>query len=694
MEHQEAINLLMINDDADETNRLVNLLRNADLRVDPHYVSNPAELGGKLTERNWDLALVRFGSESVPAKTVLQQVRRLGKDLPVVLIISSSDNARVVEGLKLGAVDVVSADDELHLILVARRALRDLSHRRQLRYWQRRFAESETRFEQLLGSSKHGIAVIQEGMYVLVNDSFAQLYGYEDRQNLELMPVFDSLAKDSQQLFRGYLKPLDPGNALEACTLLYEGMGVDGNSFPVRAECSQIDFRGEPALQLLIKTEFMSSGTASETGADVATLPHPGDIRVAEATAMIDAAIRRAARGGADALLWYMEIDGHQRLQRELGISLVEDGIKQLASYIADVLGADVPLGRIREDAFVCVVSGQQSEAGIAEATTLVDGVSKAIFETDEGSFTCTLSVGITPITELATSVDASLDTCQRAIEELHAEQPEGGAVCLSAANENREDAVLDESDVEAVSRQMFESGGFEVLFQPVVPLHGHPEHFYSTVVQVRSERRKTPLPDDFLSSVRKTPVGLEFDRRMLRDAAGRLAAKKVSAPFTRLFFDVGDATLVDESFPSWLKGLVNELGLSGEDIVPQIRETSIGRQLGKVSAIAEQFGHNSFRIALSHFGLAVNPMATLNKIKVDFVRMDGMLVDKACREAKELDSLLELIATVKASGCRVIVPDVSSTGVIPSLWQARVDLLEGACVHGAGSDMDFDFDE
>lgn len=693
MRHQEAINLLTINEDVDEANRLVNLLRNADLRVDPHYVASPAELAAKLATRNWDLALVRFDSGSASAKTVLQQTRRLGKDLPVVLTISSCDNNQVVEGLKLGAADVVSADDESHLILVTRRILRDLDNRRQLRYWQRRFVESETRFENLLGSSQDGIAIIQEGMFVLVNDVFAHLYGYQECQQLELMPVFDSLAKSGQQLLRAYLKPLDPRNAFEACSLSYEGTAADGSNFPVQAECSQINFRGEPALQLLVPKAFISRGNEA-VGTDGTIFTHPGDIRVTEAMAMVDAAIRLAVRGGADALLWYLKVDGHQQLQRELGISLVEEGTRQLAMHIADTLAADAQLSRIREDAFICVVPGQQGEVGIAQAAALVANVGKEIFETEEGSFSCTLSIGIVPITEMATCVDTSLDACQRAIDQLHVEQPEGGGVCLGVASEHRVDAVFNEDDIELLCRQLLDSNRFETLFQPVVPLHGHPEQFYSTLVKVRSDGSSLAVPEDLLSSVRKAPIGLELDCRMLHEASAHLVTKKISSPSTRLFFELGDASWADENFPRWFKALITEQGLASEDVVLQIRETSIGRQLGRVSTLTEQFRRAGFRISLSHFGLAANPVATLNKLKVDFVRLDGMLVEKASQDTEELDALLALIALVRELGSQVIVPDVASTAVIPALWQARVDFVTGACVRDAGFDMDFDFDE
>lgn len=694
MEQPDVINLLTVCEDAGEANRLVNLLRNAELRVDPHYVTHLSELNGALAEHNWDIALVQFGSELIPAKQVLQYIRRMGKDVPVILMVGTRDNQSLIEGLRLGAADVVCSDDELHLILVARRVLRDLSHRRQLRYWQRRFSESESRFEQILGSSQHGIAIIKEGMYVFVNTVFARLHGYDEAQQLELMPVFDTLAKDSQALFRHYLKPLDAADALEERTLNYEALDAQGEAIPIRAECSQVDFRSEPALQLLIKAGSLDA-VATAGASHAGNIPaHPGDIRVADAMALIDAAIRKAARGGAGALLWYLEVDGHEALRRDLGISLVEEGIQLLASFLAELLGVEVPLGRIREDAFICIVSAQDEGQIEAEAAALLARVSEAIFETSEGSFTCTLSAGITPITELSTSVDACLAACQQAIADWRAQHSGGSGVCVGVFHQPGEDAVLDEADRQAATRRLLRSDGFEVLFQPVIPLHGHPEHFYSAVIQLKAEERKAGLGDDFLPAVRQGATGLQIDRHLLRHAACCLAEKKRAKPRTRLFFELSDATLTDGLFPGYLDELVAELGLSTDDLVLQIKETAIGRQLGKVSSVATRLAESRYRLVLSQFGLALNPMMTLNKIKVQFVRIDSLLVDKASRDAKSLEQLVALVRTARDVDCAVIVPDIASAAMIPALWQARVDFLEGPYVQEARPDMAFNFDE
>src|SRR5690606_17142994 len=113
------------------------------------------------------------------------------KDIPIILIIDAHDPSLIVDGLKMGAADVIPMDEDQHLIQVVERTLHDLEQRRRQRYWKRRFAESENRFESLISSSQDGIAIIQEGTYVLVNGAYADYFGHSSPDEMNLLPVMD-----------------------------------------------------------------------------------------------------------------------------------------------------------------------------------------------------------------------------------------------------------------------------------------------------------------------------------------------------------------------------------------------------------------------------------------------------------------------------------------------------------------------
>ncbi len=70
-----------------------------------------------------------IGNNDTTAPTpqaAIKQIRRLNKDVPVILLYEVDEDDSpfaVVEGLRMGATDVVDLDDDQHLLLVIDREL-------------------------------------------------------------------------------------------------------------------------------------------------------------------------------------------------------------------------------------------------------------------------------------------------------------------------------------------------------------------------------------------------------------------------------------------------------------------------------------------------------------------------------------------------------------------------------------------
>lgn len=697
METESDISLLLVHDNVDEANRLVSLLRNANYRVEPHYAGNAGDLNRKIQERNWELAFVQYDAQSVPAKTVFHHVRRLAKDIPIILIIDQHDPSLIVDGLKMGAADVIPMDEDQHLIQVVERTLHDLEQRRRQRYWKRRFAESENRFENLISSSRDGIAIIQEGTYVLVNDTYAECFGHHSPEDMNLLPVMDSIARADQFDFRKFLKPLSEDNALEIETIQFEGVAADGSQFPLRAALSQVDFHGEPALQLLVKKEFFGHHQRPE-GSDtpyteILLETDSSKIRLNEMLESINSAIRRSARSGEDMLLYYLQLDQHDVLQKKLGIKTTEEGITQLAHYLEKQVQDAVSFGRIREDAFIMIGKRMDTEDSLAFCRRLLDAVASQLFDTGDGSFSCTMSIGIAAINENSTSADGCLEHCLEAITALHKPGSPGGnnagfhepVYAISSPE-------MSSGELAAIGRQLISKDKVDLLFQPIISLQGSADEFYEVRMDIKSDAFTDAKPDDFLHRLFATEVGRDLDRRVIEKALKRMEIQLKKAPKTRLFLSLNEATIADGQFLPWLKNLLGNTPVPPHSLVFQLREIDIGRQLGRAATLMDGLRQLQAKTALTHFGLAINPMAMLNKLSVNFVKIDGLLVEKTQKGSEALQNLTAMIESLKSEGQQVIVPHIETAAIIPTLWKARADLIQGHYVQAAQGEMNYDF--
>ncbi|MCK9468564.1 MAG: EAL domain-containing protein [Porticoccaceae bacterium] len=696
MDRENDINLLLIHDNVDEANRLASLLRNANYRVHPQYAENAADLSRKVHERNWELALVEFASQAIPVKTVFHQIRRVNKDIPVLLISNSYDPGEIVEGLKMGAVDVIPMDADQHLIQVVERTLYDLEQRRRLRYWQRRFTESENRFENLLMNSQDGIAIIQEGTFVLTNDNYASFFGHPGHDSMVLTPVIDTIARQDQFEFKKYLKLLYEDNALDSKTIFFTGITASGEEISVRALLSQVDYHGDPALQLLIKKDFLTHPAPQARGgvtlADMVPKEDVAKIRVNDMVETINAAIRRTAKTGEDALLYYLQIDHYDNLQKKLGIRVTEEGIRQLAHYLRKHIDSDLSFGRIREDAFVLVGPGLEAEACLAYAHGLVNQVKTQMFDTGNGVFSCTLSIGISTISEVSTSADDCLAHCLKAIADIPTNTDNAANFYEPVFEMAAPD--ISASELITIGHQLISRNLIHLLYQPLIPLHGNSQPFYEVRMSINDEALSESWPEDFLHRLFATEVGRDLDRHVIGLALRSLAAQLREAPATQMALSLNEATITDPQFLPWLTALLHDTGIPATALLFQLREIDIGRNLTKAATLLSSLHKLGAQTALTHFGLAINPIAMLRKLSPDYAKIDGVLVEQTQKGAEALQNLTTLISDIKGEKIKIIVPHVETAAIIPALWQAGVNFIQGHYVSEPRRDMTYNFAE
>ncbi len=695
MEKDGTLNLILAHDTVDEANRLVSLLRNASYKVEPHYVGSTAELGKKIQERNWDLALVQFEGETVPAKSFFHQTRKLNKDIPIFLVVSEYDPSLVLEGLRMGAACVVPMDEDQHILQMVSRSLYALDQRRRLRYWKRRYAESEQRYEELLLSSSHGIAIIQEGTYIYVNDAFAQCFGYIDREGMTLLPVLDSLHPSHHKAFKKFLKPLSDEDAWEEETVEFDGISPDGSPFPVKGTIAQVEFHGEPALQLLIRKEFLAqteTGGAAETEETSHTT-----VRLHPMLEHISHAIRRAVRTAEDTMLFYIHVDRYSALQQEFGISATEAAIVKLANFIADGPGQGHTFGRIREDAFILLMDDTDPDQALAQGEDMAQAVAGEFFEVNDATLNFTLSIGISAISEATTSAEGCIDRSRKAVDNLRkgSERKDvgNGASFFEAVFETSAPEIST-SDVIRIGKQMLEKHRLDIAFQPIVSLHGKYSEQYEVLMRVRPDAFPEDLPEDFVDKVFKTEAGREIDRWVILEAIKALGRKKKTHPNTRLFLNLSAATLEDEHFMPWLKLALKAAGVVPQDLVFQLREIDVSRHTGKAAALVENIRKVGAGTALSHYGLAINPLDIFRKFQVDLVKLDKLLVEKAQSNEDGMEAMLELINGLKGDEQQLVVPFVETASIIPALWQAHVDYVQGHYIQAPSPTMNYEFSE
>src|SRR5690606_39081633 len=176
MNSNNTIRLLILNNSRAEAERLISMLHNAGIPNRAQHVESEEALTKLLQEQTWDLLIAHDQTTNITPQAAIKQINRLNKDVPLIMLYDEETGSDVVDSMKMGAVDAVRLDEDQHLLLVIQRELANREARQAKRTADRRFREAGPRNQQLLDSSRHAIAYVQDGLSLYANEPLAELF--------------------------------------------------------------------------------------------------------------------------------------------------------------------------------------------------------------------------------------------------------------------------------------------------------------------------------------------------------------------------------------------------------------------------------------------------------------------------------------------------------------------------------------
>lgn len=682
---KKTIRLLILEDSQNEAERLVSLFRNAGRATRVHRITSSDDLNEAL-QQSWDLLIAAAESSAMAPGEALASIRRQAKDIPFLQLIAGNDTDDITEALALGAQDAVPHGEDERLVLVANRELSNLEERRARRAAEVALREAEKRCQLLLDSSVDAITYVHDGMHIYANRAYVDLFGYEDAEELEGLPMIDLIAPTDQATFKDFLKGYqnNEGNAELRCG----GIKVDGASFKARMTFSPATYDGEPCIQVVIRADSDNSELEEKlrevSCQDLVT----GLYNRAHFLDLTDAAVERVITAGQSATLAYLQLDRAQNLQLTLGIANIDLLLADLARLLREHFPAGVQLGRFSDDAFSVLVSGQNPEQSKALFDGLLKKIEGHLFDIHGRTAQVTLSIGCAGLDEKTSQTQDVIERAHRCADEV-AQKGGNGVKLYDPADELA--AAANRGDLLAIVQQALEKNSFRLLFQPIISLRGDSHEHYEVLLRLINPQGEEVPAADFLNAAKAGGLAERIDRWVLLNSIKLLAEHRSKGHETKLFVHLSAPSLQDAGLLPWLNVALKAARLPADSLIIQISETDAVAHLKQAKALCEGLAELHCQVALGQFGCALNPFNTLKHMNVDFVKVDGSYVQDLSR-AENQESLKTLMASLHAQAKLTIVPMVESASALATLWQAGANYIQGRYLQGPSQAMDYDF--
>ena len=679
---KKTIRLLILEDSQNEAERLVSLFRNAGQATRVHRLTSSEDLADVL-QQTWDLLISAPTSTNLDPSEAIGAIRKQAKDIPVIQLIDGNDSDAITEALALGAQGALPQGEDEWLILVASRELANLEERRARRSAELALREAEKRCQLLLESSVDAIAYVHDGMHIYANRAYLELFGYEDVEELEGMPMIDLIASCDQGEFKGFLKNYQ--SLQGSAELVCGGVRADGSSFKASMHFSPASYDGEPCIQVVIRAE--SDNAELEKLREISSQDLvTGLYNRNHFLESLDGAVERAVNAGKNSSLAYIRIDRFASLQAEIGLGDSDRLLAELAQLLRGQFPQNAELARFGDDAFAVLMEEATPKQLEQPLTELLQKVEGHLFDVGGRTVQTSLSIGVAALDEQTAKARDVVDRAHRCAEEL----TDGNALRIyDPARELA--AAASRGNVLAMLQQALEKNSFRLLFQPIISLRGDSHEHYEVLLRLLDPEGAEVPPGEFLDAAKEAGLASKIDRWVLLNSIKLLAEHRNKGHSTRLMVHLSGTSLQDPSLLSWLGAALKASRLPPDSLVFQLDENDAVAYLRQAKALTQGLAGLGCRVALNQFGCVLNPLNTLKHLDADFVKIDGSYTQDLSRQENQ-EALKQLLAQLHEQAKQTIVPFVDSATVLATLWQAGVGYIQGQYLQGPSQSMDYNF--
>ncbi len=691
MSSENLLRLLTIFDISEEAEVLINSLRNAGFIVRDVRVEDDEDMLSALEDNPIDIVLCKYTLPIFNAAAAAEIIAKSGRDLPLIVITPDYNNEVVLECMKFGARDVVSSENSQQLRHVLTRELNDLKNRRAHRHCEKMLRETEKRSRSLIDTSRDAIAYVHEGMHIYVNNAYLMMFGYEDIDDVEGMPILDMVSPDDHAQLKDFLRAYSKQQS-EDDTLELHGQYTDGSTFEITMEFSPASMEGESCTQIIIRDQSNSKELEEKLNVlskqDLITGLYNKTYLIEQLDKFISAALEGHARGA----LLYITLDNYDELKDSFGIA----GLDMLFVDIANILKEKLePLGifaRMEGSAFCLLIKDADSTKTEKIAEGICKIISGHISDINHKTVTTTASIGITLINETISNIHDCINRAEKGASSAH----DKGGNQYHIYNPSIEDIEEHEqhSHWEKQIKFALKNNLFRLLFQPIVSLHGEPGAHYEIFVRMLDEDEQEIAPEIFIPAAEKAELMSFIDRWVIANSLLVLADKLKKKEETRLFIKISSSTLVDPEFLGWISERLKALRLNADHITFQVKEETALNYLKATKATFEGLKALHCRLALDNFGIEEDIFQSIKHFDVNYVKIHQNLISQLATNVEMQERVRNISEEVSKKNIQTIAAYVEDANSLALLWQCSVDFIQGYFLQAPDVVLEYDFEE
>jgi diguanylate cyclase (GGDEF)-like protein len=668
-------------------------LRNAGLAAHCTWIQETKDLADALSKGNIEMLIAFVGADPGESHSIMKIRNQTSATVPVIFVRERIDEEIIAVAMQMGARDVVTLGSRGRLQAVVAREVNAARIERELARAKTSASSTQQQVKAIMAGTADAIGFVQDGIVVDANPAWLKAFGIKQNDAIIGHPLMDFLDTSAHAAFKA---------AVSACVqgkwkgeLLRAAVRMpDKSSQPLEFQLARGEYDGDPAVRVSIiaKKEEIAVAPPPEPKPAPAPTPAPEPVTVTVTqdsgrdlttglwqrrafTDRMQSNLARPPKAGIRQLI-AIEPDKLPAIAEQLGPIVIEDFLAQMVAVLGEHFKTNDLLGRFGDGIIMALVERGTTRDVDALVQSVMAKMAAHVFHIDGKSVMCTCSVGSCLVDMRAKDPAAALSD---ALQGLREAQAQGGNRVQFV---DRSDADTKQQANDAIWVRLIKSAlmdnRFKLMQQPIASLLGAERGMFDVLVRLIDEQGNDILPAEFMAAAERNDLMKNIDRWVISNSMLFCGSRQVE----RLFVRVSRDSVRDKSLPQWLNLQLKSTRIDPSRIAFQVSEPVAAEYLADTNTLATAVRQAGFKFALEHFGSGIDSSRLLRHLTVDYLKIDGALMQSLAVDTDLQARVKELVDAARNRKISTIAERVEDANTMAILWQLGIEYIQGYFVN------------
>ena len=696
---KKILRVLILDDSPDDAEQASGLLRKAGYMLKTQRFETGVAVETSLDSGQWDLILCAHGLASLPARQVVDLVAHKKLVTPVIVLARRIADDDMHQLMRAGARDVIIKGQWGRLVPAVERELAVASERRAWAETRESLHHLDARYRSMIEASVEAISYVQDGMHMDANLSYLRIFGYDKLENIKEVPLLNLIDKQDQARFKAALRKPEGADKAQEYLVVTAG----GNRIPVEVAMTPLTINGEACVQVVATDVSKRKALETKLQAMHQRDPLTGLSNRTHFLSHLGDTLKTP--GG---ILFGITVNQLDALNQTLGHTACDRLLVQIARQLRELTGNQAILARITGGQFAVLLDAKA--AGSAEALSKKLKEMLAALTASEGDRSVKPDVAFQQLrldaqhkdrqaimdrvfkidaqparATVATPAVVAVPAAKVAVAPPPTAEPVAVAAIPALTFEPMRSRVG--SDWREAVQNALANNQMQLLFQPIINLHGDPRCFYEAQLMLRTLDGKVITPNEYLPSAEAAGLGDKLDRNLMMNVIDLLSKYHLEGRPGTVFIGLSSMAVQDGALLAAMQMHMQATGLAPASLILQLDETVLAEHPDAARGFIQQARAMGMGLAVDHFTGNALGVEALTDLNIDYFGVN-------CRSGGlDPDALTTAINIVIELGRMVLAKGIEDADLFSTLFARGVHYVQGDYLQPASPGLDYSFE-